>query len=172
MDHMINNTSWSKFQANFDIRSPNTPFTLCHGDFHAGNVMWSRTKTGPPCSLVDWSEAGIFCPFTELAQFLVSHASIELRRKHELQLVRAHYERLAVPAATFPFSDCWERYKAGGLERWLQLLVLLAVFGLDKTHGLPESGVQWFHDQVAAFAEDHADSCKRPLMLMTGYRIS
>lgn len=169
MDHILENSSWEKFRRNFDITKPNTPFTLCHGDFHAGNIMWSTSKTGPKIYLLDWSEVGVFCPFTELAQFIISHATIDLRRKHEKQLFRAYYERLAVPADVFPFEDCWERYKAGGIERWMQMLVMLAMFSLSGM--LPESAIQWFHDQVLSFVDDHLDSCKRPLMLMSGYAI-
>ncbi len=170
MDQVIQNTSWSNYQENFDIHSPNTPFTLCHGDFHAGNIMWSMTKAKPQITLLDWSEVGVFCPFTELAQFLVSNATIKLRRNNEKQLFKAYYDPLSISHSDFPLSDCWERYKAGGIEKWLQMLVILTCLSLDS-NALPMSAIQWFHDQVSAFIDDHADSCKRPLMLMTGYGI-
>lgn len=178
-DRTAENTSWSNFRKNFNIAKSDTPFTLCHGDFHAGNTLWSTSSStsstkSPQWYMIDWSEVGVFCPFTDLAQFMVSNATTDLRRKHELEIFKKYHRRLiekGVDETEFPFETCWERYKAGGIERWFSMLTLLTTMGLDNPQVLPESAVHWFQSQVAAFVEDHADSCKRPQGLMTAYCI-
>eukprot|EP01102_Stenamoeba_stenopodia_P015247 TRINITY_DN5181_c0_g1_i1.p1 TRINITY_DN5181_c0_g1~~TRINITY_DN5181_c0_g1_i1.p1 ORF type:complete len:519 (+),score=77.44 TRINITY_DN5181_c0_g1_i1:194-1750(+) len=155
-------TSWETLQREFDVRNPRTPFTLCHGDYHAGNMLWignNRPGRGPAI-FVDWSEVGVFCPFTEIAQFMISNATIELRRKHERTLFESYYRRLiekGVTASEFPLESCWDRYCAGGIEKWLQFMILLANMNLEDPNHLPDFGIQWFHDQVLAFVEDHGD---------------
>lgn len=164
------NTSWQTFLSEFNISQPTTPFTICHGDFHPSNLLWEGGKR--PVYMVDWAEVGVFCPFTDIAQFLISHATVEFRRQHELHLLRVYYNRLVengVSPTTFPFDECFERYKRGGIERWLQMLILLAYINVKTPNALPDFGVTFFHDQVNAFVEDHADSCKKPIAFMSGY---
>jgi hypothetical protein len=176
MDGALAHTTWDGYRAAFDV-SPRArtraPFTLVHGDFHAANMMWVRAGASnaagsarPPLYFLDWPEVGIGCPFTEIAQFMVSNATIEVRRAHEKALLRRYQEQLvallgvgdgggAAAAAGCDWDTAWLRYRAGGIERWLQMLAILAVIHLDNPAGLPEFGVRWFHGQVAAFVEDH-----------------
>jgi len=146
------NTNWNNFQRRFDVSSPDTPFTLCHGDFHASNLLWVWKQKDIPFYLVDWSEISVYCPFTDLAQFMISHVTTELRREHELRIFTAYYNRLVergVSPKTFPIEACWARYKAGGIEKWTSMLIIMASFNL------PDAAIQWFHDQVHDFIEDH-----------------
>lgn len=186
MDDSLAATSWETYQRSFDVTKPTTPFTLCHGDFHAANILWvpGRERTaddgegdgariGSKVYMVDWPEVGIACPFTELAQFMISNASPELRRKHERRLFADYHARLVakgVCGRTFSLEACWERYQRGGIERWLQMLTLMTLFGL------PDACVGWFHDQVAAFVHDHhADASAglkgRSIPLMSAYAL-
>lgn len=169
MSRALANTSWESYQKEWHI-SQNPPFTLVHGDFHASNMLWRRggsLKAGP-FFMLDWPAVGIFCPFTELAQLVISHVPIELRRTHEKRLLRVYYDAL-VESARVPigltFEDCWERYKAGGIERWLQMLSIMASLRI------PDECLQWFHEQVASFVEDHADSCRLPILLKSAYSL-
>ncbi|KAL6073840.1 APH domain-containing protein [Balamuthia mandrillaris] len=164
-------TSWESFRQSFDVTSANTPFTLCHGDFHAANILWVPDEKQPRGSnenvyMVDWSEVGIFCPFTDIAQFMISNATIKLRRKHEHRIFKGYHRRLVekgICEHTFPLEECWERYKRGGIERWLQMLIYMAQIGL------PDPSVAWFHDQVAAFIEDHNPKHMMKVPLMSSY---
>jgi thiamine kinase-like enzyme len=169
IDKAAKTTSWTEFGRRFDLSSPKTAVTLCHGDFHANNMMWRgqrEPKNITEVYMIDWPEVGMFCPFTDLAQFLISNASPALRRKCEMKLLKLHHDRLiekGVDETLFPFDECVERYKVGGQERWMQMLILIA------TIGLPEPAVTWFHDQVAAFVHDHAPSTKTPVSFVTSY---
>lgn len=151
-------TSWDGLQAH--LHDPTVPFTLTHGDFHASNMLMRAGSSESSDSLqqrlvlVDWSEVGPWEPCADLGQTMVSDVKPAVRREHEAALVRAYWERLCaggVSATDFPFEQCWESYGRASIERWLYLLVLMATFP-----GIPPTAVQFFHDQVWAFVEDHA----------------
>ena len=136
------------------------PFTLCHGDFHAGNMLWRmKPFAGLPVGLVavDWAEVGVHHGATGLSQFLISNTTIEMRRQHERRLVELYWNRLVkqgVDGKKYTLEMCWDRYVRGGIERWLQMCALLWDACVDGK--LPPFGAQWFHDQLDAFIQDHA----------------
>ena len=43
----------------------------------------------------------------------------------------------------------------GGVERWTQLLIILAWMASLPGSKLTDESIQWFHDQVLAFLDDH-----------------
>lgn len=174
METALKNSSWYAFRQTFDIEREDVPFTLVHGDFHGANMLWRDDTSDGKSSLVllDWSEAGIFCPFTEISQLMISNARIDFRRKYERRLFDLYYDRLisqGVDATVFSREMCWERYVLGGIEKWLQFVVILATISLSNPSHLPWSAICWFHDQVEAFVEDHLDGVSQPLRLMTSF---
>jgi Phosphotransferase enzyme family len=56
------NSSWDKLQVH--LQNPEIPWTLCHGDFHAGNMILD----GDELFMVDWSQCTSF--FLSLSVFL------------------------------------------------------------------------------------------------------
>jgi hypothetical protein len=171
MDKAIENTTWESYHDNYNVNDKTTPFTLVHGDFHAGNCMWNKERT-PPVYFYDWSEVSIGDPYTEIAQFMISNASIELRRKHERELLRKYYQKLVdlgIDSKIFTFDDAWERYVAGGTERWLQHLMIIAMLHFKYPEAIKKVHLRWYHDQVFAFLDDHLKSCRRPIILLTRY---
>eukprot|EP01087_Luapelamoeba_hula_P016509 TRINITY_DN507_c0_g1_i1.p1 TRINITY_DN507_c0_g1~~TRINITY_DN507_c0_g1_i1.p1 ORF type:complete len:557 (-),score=69.93 TRINITY_DN507_c0_g1_i1:22-1692(-) len=178
----IKATNWQTYQTNFNLADPKTPWTLCHGDFHAANMLYrlcptpasayvggSRAEKGgeEDVYMVDWSEVGVGCPATEIAQFMISNATIELRRAHERDLVAAYHARLVeggVSATEFPLEECWARYQAGGIDRWIQMFNLMGGWGL-----LPVPAADWFEQQVSAFIVDHRSTCPKPPIFQSVY---
>jgi hypothetical protein len=171
MDNAVHNTTWNTYHVAFDIKDKKTPFTLVHGDFHAGNCMWDE-KRNPPVYLFDWSEVSIGDPYTELAQYMVSNATIDVRRKHEKELVRKYHQKLVdlgVDPTVHTFEDAWDRYMVGGIEKWIQMLALLAALHFRLPQAFGKTHLAWFHDQVSSFLEDHVKNCKRDIILVTRY---
>ncbi|KAG6542601.1 hypothetical protein Mapa_016072 [Marchantia paleacea] len=155
IETLLEGTTWTRWQTLNNIASSDVPFTLTHGDFHANNILFMIESRQPRTIFVDWAQVGVGCPFTELAQFMISNATIEFRRDNERHLFDGYYSRLieqGVDSKLFPHDRCWERYKAGGVERWLQLLVLLV------SANLPKFSLMWFSHQVESFLRDHSSS--------------
>lgn len=175
METALKNSSWHEFRQSFDIDREDVPFTLSHGDFHGANMLWRTDASDSDSSLVllDWSEVGISCPFTEISQLMISNARIDFRRKYERRLFDLYYDCLisqGVDATVFTRDMCWEKYVLGGIEKWLQFVVILATISLSNPSHLPWSAICWFHDQVEAFVKDHLDGVKgQPLRLMTSF---
>lgn len=129
---------------------------MVHGDFHPANMMWKpipsydKTKASGLIYFLDWEMVGIGSGPQDLAQFFISHVSSETRRICELKLLREYYEALneTITNDRFSWEDCKRDYSHGGAERWIWLLPLLAEMCPDKM-------VQFFHDQLQQFLEDH-----------------
>lgn len=164
VDEALSATSWNAWHTILDLGDESVPWTLTHGDFHANNVLW-RTDVDRGFYLIDWPEIGIGLPFTEIAQFMISNATIELRRQHEEQLFTAYYQRLIsygnVDPKIFTRDVCFQRYKEGGIERWVQMLVILAGINLRDPTRLTDEAMTWFNNQATAFIDDHIASCQR-----------
>ena len=70
----------------------------------------------------------VWDPTVDLAQFAISNLHIAFRRQHEEYLLRLYHETLMEQGITqdqFPFDYLFSRYKRTGIERWLQLLILM-----------------------------------------------
>eukprot|EP01133_Synstelium_polycarpum_P008359 gene8359-9817_t len=172
---MFVRSSWNAYRNIVNIDTPTTAFTLTHGDFHAGNILWNTSLVNgsntdqSPFYLVDWSEVGVGCPFTELSQFMISNVPTDIRRSYELNLFRIYWERLVelgVSTEHYQFDACYERYILGGIERWIQMFTLMGA-------ALPTNAVEYFHNQVADFILDHIESVdQEKLVIITSYNIN
>lgn len=178
VDDAVSATRWSTYQAGFDMMDQMTPWTLTHGDWHGNNILWPHASSSALASgrespadaralFVDWAEVGIGCPFSEIAYFMITNTgpSAEFRRRVEHKMLRKYHARLiqqGVPASNCPWDVAWSRYKAGGINRWAQTLVLISDYALRAP--LPPALLQWFHDMLLAFVEDHAVSSREYVM--------
>lgn len=158
VDASIGRISWEAYQSEIMDRS----HTLVHGDFHPANMMWTSAATADEegadaeetrrlgrLVLLDWEAVGVGNGPQDLAQFFISHASPEDRRRLEGPMVAEYHAELVRAGVTdFSLDKCREEYSRGGAERWVWLLALLAAI-------CPAAATQYFHDQLHAFVTDH-----------------
>ena len=145
--HCIKGISW-------DRRPQHKYWTLVHGDFWPGNILWNTTKnrTVDQLKLIDWEMVGLSSGPQDLGQYVISNMDPVDRRACEKELVRAYYDELLRNGVKDDENDlwdfCWNEYQIGGVERWLWFLVwFLGQENLQFS--------QFFHDQIAAFMHDH-----------------
>jgi hypothetical protein len=133
--------------------------TLVHGDLHASNVLLlppNREGQRPSCKFLDWEMVGVGSGAAELAHWTLSHLAPAERRAIEEPLLREYHRvfALALQAAhglpALAWSECWREYRVGGAARWIYLLSTMLP-------SLPRPLADFFHGQLAAFLEDHAD---------------
>lgn len=110
--------------------------------------------------LLDWENVGLGSGPQDLGQYVISHMAAVDRRACEMELLQLYYQELLshikaaaagttpVAEAVYSWDDCLAAYVHGGVERWVWLLALLGMM-------CPDPMVQFFHDQVEAFAADH-----------------
>jgi len=148
IDQSWAHSSWEATQEY--LHAPGHVFALCHGDFHGSNMFWSYTK--PHLRIYDWSEIGIWEPCADLGQPIISDVKPSVWKGKDLELVKLYWDRLielGVSSEEFPFDRCLEHYRRASIERWIWLFCLLGYFDL------PDYGMQYFHDQLNAFVQEH-----------------
>eukprot|EP00123_Amoebidium_parasiticum_P005000 comp162528_c0_seq1/m.49444 comp162528_c0_seq1/g.49444 ORF comp162528_c0_seq1/g.49444 comp162528_c0_seq1/m.49444 type:complete len:206 (-) comp162528_c0_seq1:3-620(-) len=153
IDESLKRARWEELQAH--LKNPDTPRTLCHGDFHASNMLLRDGTANEPHALqdglvmFDWSEVGTWEPTMDLAQTIIADVSPSLFVPQSKQLVRHYWETLIahrVKESDYPFDACWEGF-CRGAERWVWVFAVLASFPL------PDVAIQYFHDQLPAFVK-------------------
>lgn len=158
IDASVSKQNWEQF---LEERQQG-PWTLVHGDMHPANIMWDYTRAsaveGAAVSgtsvFVDWQVVGIGSGPQDMAQYIISHTSPADRRLIERELVLAYHKELTTGDAlpddlrAYSFDQCWKDYVRGGTQRWVWLFCLI-------TSICPAVVSQYFHDQLAAFVEDH-----------------
>ena len=142
----IEGISWEAQMAR--LNPDHSHWTLVHGDFWPGNVMW-MIRDGS-IKLLDWEMCGLGSGPQDLGQYVLSNMEPAERRANERRLIEAYHEELcAAGVKDVGFDFCWQEYKVGGLERWLWFLVyFLGQEGFTDW-------AQFFHDQMASFMHDH-----------------
>ena len=86
----------------------------------------------------------------DLAQALISDVRKEVYSGRTKQAVLAYWHVLQDNGVTdYAFEQCWDDFCRSGPERWIFLFTVLADMGL------PSSAVQYFHDQLLDFIEEH-----------------
>jgi hypothetical protein len=92
------------------------PQTLLHGDSHLGNTF--RRADGRS-GLLDWQVVFSGPGIREVTYFIAGGLPVELRRSHELELLRCYLEVLAAEGGTAPsFDDAFTAYRAYLFDAW------------------------------------------------------
>jgi hypothetical protein len=155
---------WASFQLQQAARADARCWTLVHGDCHPANFVLrgSRSEHSEHClAVLDFEAVGLGSGPQELSQFLISHMAPAARRACEESLLREYHEELlraGCGRVALPWRACLEEYVAGGAERWVWLLAVLASM-------CPPDMVRFWAAQLDAFLEDHgvtADSVGMP----------
>ena len=162
VEKAIDGISW---EAQIQRLNENQHWTLVHGDFWPGNILWKKgvsacnSNQQPSSSpdslrLVDWEMVGLGSGPQELGQYVISNMSRSDRQECEESLVRHYYDTLTKSASSssrtlMTWDDCWKEYTVGGIERWLWFLIYFL--------GNPNmtSWAQFFHNQMSDFMADH-----------------
>ena len=148
IEKSLDKPSWDVLQQELTSE----PFTLCHGDFHASNMI-INVESGD-ITMLDWSEIGVWNPTTDLAQTMISDLNPELF-VHSKDMVKKYWDELirnGISESEFPFEKCWQSFCKNGPERWIWFLIILA-----QMPALSDVGIKYFHDQLLSFIEAHGD---------------
>ncbi len=88
------------------------PRCLWHNDLRADNVMFDAQGGDIPAALVDWQGATYACGTLDLAYFVGTSLTTELRRAHERDLVADYHAGLVAHGVSgYTLEDCWNDYR-------------------------------------------------------------
>jgi len=131
-----------RFGASLDWWNAHTegPRGLQHGDCRLDNILLSPTR----CALVDWQTVLAGSPLTDLAYFVGGSMTVDVRRRHERELVDQFHARLTQACGREVSVEwCREEYR-----RRAFLGVLMAVVAAMSVERTPR-GDQLFMTMLA-----------------------
>ena len=85
---------------NLLVEMAKLPSTLIHSDLRADNLLFPKSREA--AVIVDWQGVGIGPPGWDLAYFMSQSLSVEVRRRHEDQLIDHYLSTLAEHGAHVP----------------------------------------------------------------------
>ena len=146
VEKAVSGISW---EAQLTRLHPEGHWTLVHGDFWPGNVLW-MTKQHNSIRFLDWEMVGLGSGPQDLGQYVISNMDPAERKECEKELVKAYFEELQQHNKSIDctWEYCWQEYKVGGVERWLWFLVYFVGNGMSDW-------AQYFHNQIHDFMNDH-----------------
>ena len=105
------------------------PQTLVHHDCHPGNLFWDETKT--KVGFLDWQLVRVGEGVSDVAYFLATALSPEMRRLHEAALLAKYSQALANNGVTgIDNAQLMKRYRAHLVYAFEAMIVTLAVGGM------------------------------------------
>ena len=103
------------------------PQTFVHGDYHLGNLVFG-VENPDDMSVIDWQVCGISCGMEDVATFMVTCLSSEMRRKIERTLLEEYHDVVcSMGVKQYTFEDCWQTYRQYVLSRLVTLAIAAAV---------------------------------------------
>ncbi len=72
------------------------PQTICHADFRLENMFFSAAPAQPSFAIVDWQSVTKSSGAQDLAYFLTQSVQLDVRRRHERDLLERYLEALRV----------------------------------------------------------------------------
>ncbi len=100
------------------------PKTLIHGDFRSENILFNEHDGA---STVDWQTYTESCALADVAYFIGGSLDIDMRRRHEQELVETYRQCLAAEGVTLTKEECWALYREFTINGLL-ITVLGAMF--------------------------------------------
>lgn len=105
------------------------PQTLVHHDCHPGNLFWNQQKS--TVGFLDWQLVRIGEGISDVAYFLATALSPEIRKRHEAELLARYAQILTENGVTGIDSDrLMQRYRAHLVYALEAMIVTLAVGGM------------------------------------------
>ena len=91
------------------------PISVVHGDYRLDNLLFGPGDDD--VLAVDWQSVQIGPPLRDVAYFLGTSLTTELRRAHEEALVGEYHAALVAGGVTgYPLERCWDDYRLGHLQ--------------------------------------------------------
>jgi aminoglycoside/choline kinase family phosphotransferase len=89
-----------------------SPYTLCHGDFHPMNMFVPEFPARRSMHVIDWQFCYIGVGISDLADYLGLFVHPQLRREWEGELIRRYWKGLLAHGVThYSLEDCIRDYR-------------------------------------------------------------
>ena len=93
------------------------PWTLMHFDYRLDNMLFDARGGKTPLAILDWQSLAYGAGALDVSYFLGAGLSIELRRKHERELLELYLEELRRHGVRdYDFDALWRDYRITALQ--------------------------------------------------------
>ena len=104
------------------------PLTLCHGDYHLGNLFFGNAKADFPLAVLDWQAIIRAQGGFDLSYFMIANLEPELRRNCEKHLLKKYCAELDKGGVEdYSLDQCYHSYRISLYEVILPQLVGIAI---------------------------------------------
>ena len=104
------------------------PKTFSHGDFRLDNIFFAA-DAADDVAMIDWQVSGINSPLFDVAYFLGTSVTTEVRRQIEREVLEEYTDIISdMGVEGFTFEECWRLYRESSLAGLL--IVVFACGGL------------------------------------------
>jgi hypothetical protein len=94
------------------LRHQPRPWTVQHADYRLDNLLFGGADGGVPLAVVDWQTVVLGPGVADVSYFLGAGPSVDDRRCHEEELVRAYHQALVAGGVSgYSFDDCFTDYR-------------------------------------------------------------
>lgn len=124
------------------------PRTLVHGDCHVGNLFFepAAEAAGERVGFLDWQVLARAPGVRDVAYFLCSSLSTEVRRAHQRELVARYAEALrACGGPAIDADEIWERVRGFALYAWLAAAFTAGAGGGLQSERIARAGLERAH---------------------------
>jgi thiamine kinase-like enzyme len=129
------------------------PRTINHGDFRLDNMFFASAQGGAPFAICDWQIASKGRGTFDLAYFASNSLPPDLRREHEMRLLRLWHDELTRNGVRgYTFDDAVHDYRLGVLYSWMYAVIAIASLDPSNERGLALFNA-WFQRSSAAIAD-------------------
>jgi hypothetical protein len=95
------------------------PRCLTHGDFRPDNMLFREFDSDAPIVIVDWQTAGVGNGATDIAYYLGTALSPDMRRRHERALVDLWFKGLGDAGVIVEHEAMWNTYRRDAVSGFI-----------------------------------------------------
>ncbi|KAK0420963.1 hypothetical protein QR680_014993 [Steinernema hermaphroditum] len=138
------------------------PTVLSHGDYSNNNLLWKTNGGGSVsndlAAILDWQVIHEGCMTSDLARFMAVNMDGELRRKHQMEILKTYFDslkklmKLDGRSVDFTYDQMERAYKANFVGHTMIALFVPAFYFADK---------EWPDDEREMIEDEREKSLKR-----------
>ena len=100
------------------------PKTVVHGDFRADNMLFDEGGEEGGLALIDWQGCGIGCGMYDVAFFLGTSVTSDIRRRIERDVLGEYHDMVcSLGAENYTREDCWRSYRQNMLGTLMPMVI-------------------------------------------------
>ena len=100
------------------------PKTVVHGDFRADNMLFDEGGEEGGLALIDWQGCGIGCGMYDVAFFLGTSVTSDVRRRIERNILGEYHDIIcSLGAENYTREDCWRSYRQNMLGTLMPMVI-------------------------------------------------